>query len=93
MYFNYHQTTNCYSFVYLEYASEEEATKAADEHKEKELDETKLFVIKAMTVRKERFGLIFIMAASLVVFVNLVVLCSATMLKLYFLITLFQDWT
>ena len=43
-------------YAYLEYPTAEDATKAAEEHKEKLLNEEKLFVIKAITVRKEKFG-------------------------------------
>ena len=40
----------------MEYATEEEAAAAADTHKEKELNEQKLFITRAIAVRKDRYG-------------------------------------
>lgn len=44
--------------VYVEYASETDATEAVAQHQDLELSERKLYVIKSMTERKESFGLL-----------------------------------
>lgn len=44
--------------AYVEYVTEDEAAAAAETHKEKELNEEKLFVMRAIAVRKDRFGLL-----------------------------------
>ena len=40
----------------MEYATEEEAAVAANTHKNKKLNDEKLFVIRAMGVRKDKYG-------------------------------------
>lgn len=44
--------------AYIEYGSEEEAAAALETHKGKELNDEKLFVTRAIGVRKDRFGLL-----------------------------------
>ncbi|ESO12391.1 hypothetical protein HELRODRAFT_187854 [Helobdella robusta] len=50
------QSVNTARYVYLEYESAEEVTKAAEKYKDVVLNDENLFVIKALCIKKERFG-------------------------------------
>lgn len=45
-----------YSYAYVEFPSEDETSAARDKYKELTLNDEKLFVIRAIPVRKDRFG-------------------------------------
>lgn len=52
------EATERIGYAYVEYASAAEVSEAVERHKELELGEQKLYIIKSMTERKEAFGLL-----------------------------------
>lgn len=45
-----------FRYAYLEYANEEEAYEASEKYKDVELEGEKLYVIKAIAEKKEKYG-------------------------------------
>lgn len=45
-----------FRYAYLEYANEEEAYEASEKYKDAELESEKLYVIKAIAEKKEKYG-------------------------------------